>query len=503
MSVQQVATDAFGNALGDAVVASQQPDPQYALVSSGTRLAENGGRSSVRLGMGDDGSSIGGTGEVFQGAAMTPSSNSRNADSLPLAADNYAAPQSNMTDAILSSLASRRNGPAPNTDGMLQFAQAEQDSTGPTRATDAGVGGSDVGRFPVTSNNPYVRALQASGLPVRDRLESAIGTSTGGPATDPMDTDIERENYLLSSRTRTISSRSPSGMLSESGKSYFLINRDQNGVGIFQDGDFTEGRSVRNERMDPAAVYAIADGLQIGSRGAQVRQLQLALGVTADGVFGSRTRAAMEDFRIAGDADASLGGLSRNFESNRGVFTISSGIGDPGGVSYGAHQLATTPRTINTFIASPENAGFAEPFVGTTPGAAGFNRAYLQVAEASPVDFDRAQHSFTTRTLYDPVRAYAERRGFDVSDRGIQEALYSQSVQSGRQGNEIIINQARNTLGDVSRSSPAQQLDAIYSARTAYASQYASVSATTNRYALEFVRAQRISNYYQNYFAPR
>jgi DNA-binding transcriptional regulator YdaS (Cro superfamily) len=90
-----------------------------------------------------------------------------------------------------------------------------------------------------------------------------------------------------------------------------------------------------------------------------------------------------------------------------------------------------------------------------------------------------------------------------VSDRGIQEALYSQSVQSGRQGNEIIINQARNTLGDVSRSSPAQQLDAIYSARTAYASQYASVSATTNRYALEFVRAQRISNYYQNYFAPR
>jgi len=55
----------------------------------------------------------------------------------------------------------------------------------------------------------------------------------------------------------------------------------------------------------------------------------------------------------ASDADtgARLGALSAEFESGgRGPGTVSSGKGDPGGVSYGIYQLSSKAGTVAGFL---------------------------------------------------------------------------------------------------------------------------------------------------------
>jgi hypothetical protein len=53
----------------------------------------------------------------------------------------------------------------------------------------------------------------------------------------PGQEDIARENYLLNARTRTMSSNSPSGIITQNGKDYYLMMRDPNGLGIYQSAD--------------------------------------------------------------------------------------------------------------------------------------------------------------------------------------------------------------------------------------------------------------------------
>jgi LysM repeat protein len=47
-------------------------------------------------------------------------------------------------------------------------------------------------------------------------------------------TEVDRENYLLASRSRTITGTSPSGIMTRDGSNYYLITRDANGLGVYQ-----------------------------------------------------------------------------------------------------------------------------------------------------------------------------------------------------------------------------------------------------------------------------
>ena len=58
--------------------------------------------------------------------------------------------------------------------------------------------------------------------------------SDQGGGGDLNQSDIDRENYLLASRTHTISANSPSGILVRDGKPYYRIMQDPNGLGIYQ-----------------------------------------------------------------------------------------------------------------------------------------------------------------------------------------------------------------------------------------------------------------------------
>lgn len=174
-----------------------------------------------------------------------------------------------------------------------------------------------------------------------------------------------------------------------------------------------------------------------------------------------------------------IGSVSEKYESGgRGVGMVSSGKGDPGGVSYGAHQLSTKD-SMPAFLRSEEGAAYAEKFGGAQPGTAEFNRIYRSLAASDGAGFAKAQKDFYTRTHYDPVREHAQSLGFDTEDRGVQEALFSMGIQHG--GAKKIVDAAAAAKGET----PADQIRALYASRAEYVDQLRTLPAGTKASVLD------------------
>jgi murein DD-endopeptidase MepM/ murein hydrolase activator NlpD len=139
-----------------------------------------------------------------------------------------------------------------------------------------------------------------------------------------------------------------------------------------------------------------------------------------------------------------IGGLSARYESGgRGVGTISGGVSDPGGVSYGIHQLSSAKGTARAFVRSAEGAPYAARFAGKAVGSPEFNATWRAIAREDPRGFERAQHQFIERTHYQPaLNNVADRTGLDLNSRadGVREAVWSVSVQHA--GAATILNDA-------------------------------------------------------------
>ena len=164
------------------------------------------------------------------------------------------------------------------------------------------------------------------------------------------------------------------------------------------------------------------------------------------GSGGNRARPAQFDSKQINDfaakaAAGGLGSVSAQFESGgRGVATVSTGAGDNGGVSYGAHQLATNNGSMMNFLNSKEGQPFLAQFGGQAPGTAGFNAAYKQIASTQGDALAKAQDDYISRTHYAPQAAKLQNDlGLDVSKRGkaVQEMVYSTAVQYGGNTNAI------------------------------------------------------------------
>lgn len=130
-----------------------------------------------------------------------------------------------------------------------------------------------------------------------------------------------------------------------------------------------------------------------------------------------------------------LGIVSKSEESGKGgVSTVSTGKGDKGGVSYGAHQLSSKTGSMTAYLQSPEGAKYANEFQGMRPGSAEFSQKYKEVAARDGQAFAESQEGYITRTHYAPQeRAVSKATGTDMSKRGraVQEMLYSTGVQYG------------------------------------------------------------------------
>jgi hypothetical protein len=206
-----------------------------------------------------------------------------------------------------------------------------------------------------------------------------------------------------------------------------------------------------------------------------------------------------------------LGALSEVFESgNRGPGTVSSGAGDPGGVSYGVYQLSSKAGTLTAFMKA-EGKRLAPEFGAAAPGSAEFTRIWKAIAQREPDDFRAAQHKFIERTHYQPaVDAVRARTRLDLNSRhdAVRDATWSVAVQHGGAVG-ILVTAVEATDPKVKRDQPGYDkalVSSIYKARTEFVLRVAAnpklpksqrdqlVSITRNRYPAELAAALKMFN---------
>lgn len=190
-----------------------------------------------------------------------------------------------------------------------------------------------------------------------------------------------------------------------------------------------------------------------------------------------------------------IGAIAERFESGgRGPGTVSSGAGDPGGISYGTYQLASRTGTLGRFLSAEGARWAAELAAGGKPGSAGFSALWKAIARRDRAAFGAAQHGFIARTHYAPAIAKVRAaRGFDLDTRheAVREAVWSTSVQHG--GAALILNAAVDAAreGGGERGSVAggdfdrRLVEAIYDARGAYVLRVAASPRLTAREAAQ------------------
>lgn len=166
-------------------------------------------------------------------------------------------------------------------------------------------------------------------------------------------------------------------------------------------------------------------------------------------------------------ADEPLGKLSEKYESgNRGPATVSTGVGDPGGVSYGTYQLASKVGRADEFV----KRYYPKEFAGLTGGSDAFTERWKELAASDPDGLRKNEHAFIKETHYDPqVKKLAAELKLDVAKRSValRDVVWSTAVQHGP--NTDVITTAAATLTGNSQSIDAvtdeQLIRAIYAER--------------------------------------
>jgi hypothetical protein len=175
-----------------------------------------------------------------------------------------------------------------------------------------------------------------------------------------------------------------------------------------------------------------------------------------------------------------LGHVSKHFESGRsGPGTISSGRGDPGGKSYGCHQLASNTGTLQAYL---KRSIYAPEFKGLKATSKPFDKKWREIAKRDPGRFADDQLAFIKKTHFDGVRGYAN--GLNIpSTQAVDEALFSISVQHGK-AKRIV----KNAGIDV-HDSEKTMINKLYDSRVAYVRRIKLPAATKrsvlNRYVSE------------------
>jgi murein DD-endopeptidase MepM/ murein hydrolase activator NlpD len=129
-----------------------------------------------------------------------------------------------------------------------------------------------------------------------------------------------------------------------------------------------------------------------------------------------------------------LGTLSAKYETGgRGPGTVSTGSGDPGGVSYGSYQMASKMGVPAKFVTQP---GFpwSNDFQNLTAGTAQFTAVWKRIAAAETDAFQKAQHDYIKKTHYDLLAAkILSEDDLDVNtrSRAVQDVVWSTAVQHG------------------------------------------------------------------------
>lgn len=169
-----------------------------------------------------------------------------------------------------------------------------------------------------------------------------------------------------------------------------------------------------------------------------------------------------------------LGRLSEKYETGgRGPGTVSGGIGDPGGASYGSYQMTSKPNggTVARYISQPQFPWRGE-FDNLEPGSDAFTEKWKEIADNDADKFQDSQHDYIKRTHFDPFVAKIKRDdSLDVTTRyyALQDVIWSTAVQHG--ANNSVVHRALSALksnGAVDVADPefdSKLIRAIYAER--------------------------------------
>ncbi|WP_203529588.1 hypothetical protein [Pseudodesulfovibrio sp. JC047] len=171
-----------------------------------------------------------------------------------------------------------------------------------------------------------------------------------------------------------------------------------------------------------------------------------------------------------------LGKLSEKYESGKdGSHAISSGKGDLGGKSYGKYQMTSRHNgkvggSVQAFV-TWEEFPWAKDFEGLTPGTAGFDEKWHEIANKNPEEFGKIQDKFIYDMHYSPVAKSVQAYGIDADKQSktLQQVFWSTGVQHGPNTN--VVKKAVEKLKTEKRFNPsdkefeAKLIEAIYDER--------------------------------------
>lgn len=177
-----------------------------------------------------------------------------------------------------------------------------------------------------------------------------------------------------------------------------------------------------------------ATGVPDGSTD-DTKPLPASLAAAASAAATSSTASTADAAGALGAALAfELGILSAKYETGgRGPGTVSSGAGDPGGVSYGSYQMATKTGTVKRFVTQADFP-WLKDFQSLTPGTPDFSACWKRIATNQTDDFQKCQHEFIKRTHYDLLVAkILSDNDVDMNTRTstLQNVVWSTAVQHG------------------------------------------------------------------------
>lgn len=160
-----------------------------------------------------------------------------------------------------------------------------------------------------------------------------------------------------------------------------------------------------------------------------------------------------------GFGDEGLGSLSAKYEGK-----IGSANPDNKGWAYGKYQFNSETGGLDQFF--QDNPDYAKQFSGLTPASDGFNKKWKDIAANDGENFGKAQDKSAAKLWYAPAAKSAKEKGFKMDDRGVQEAIFSGSIQHG--GIKKVIASASSQKGFADMNAE-QQIEAFYKSRRAYA----------------------------------
>lgn len=204
-----------------------------------------------------------------------------------------------------------------------------------------------------------------------------------------------------------------------------------------------------------------------------------------------------------------LGYISEIYESNGDPGAISSGVGDAGGVSYGAFQFSTKTGSLADFVLwlKEQNINFYNQlnnaFIqdGGTYGI-NFNAVWKSLGQNNYNEFYNLQHYHIKIKFYDVMIKKLKDTGIDYTSRlnsfAVRNMLWSIAVQHGQTGGFNLVKQFSGVTNDINF------IDAVYDERSLVEKYFSSSSKEVQesvraRFVKERAYVKRVYNYETSY----